>query len=85
MKKGVVTDGGLWEEGWGWLMIEVDPMGKGPTPEGYNHVSSNPLPACAQQTELQGDKSQRHLRPADQVGCPGYFGALGQVQIQRLD
>lgn len=28
MKKGVVTDGGLWEEGWGWLMIEVDPVGK---------------------------------------------------------
>lgn len=42
MKKGAVTDGGLWEEGWGWLMVEGDPVGRGPSPEGCNYVSSNP-------------------------------------------
>jgi hypothetical protein len=46
----------------------------------------NPLPPGAQQAELKGGKSQRHLQHTDQVGCPScYFGAQSQVQIQRID
>lgn len=45
----------------------------------------NPLLAGPQQVEPQGSKNQKHLGPADQVGCPScYFGAQSQVQIQRI-
>lgn len=33
--EGSVTDGGgLWAAGWGWLTVEVGPVGRGPKPEG---------------------------------------------------
>lgn len=91
-KKQVADDRALWTEGWGWLMVEVGPMGRGPE-HLWDAVRSpvtpgkkNFLPARAQQAELQREKSQRHLQPADQVSCPGcYFGTQGQVQIQRID
>lgn len=44
-----------------------------------------PWSGGTQQAEPQGGKSQRHLGPVDQVGCPGgYLGLRARCRFKRL-